>query len=404
MSSPSIERMGQALRFHWPEYQLAITLEQFRESSRGGLYADFQASTTAPGYHPHLTQAQLNLNAMRTRAEFAKHLTTLYKEANWVEVMEQVCVLGLREHRQGEPVLRLTDEAQVDPPRARLDPMIYDGLPTVIFGPGGIGKSYLALFCALVVEHGGWHVGLCGLPGPTLYLDYESELGDLVERAQRLRRGHPELNPAQPSYRRSFLPIADDLPALHRIVAESQIKLLVIDSLAAACGADLLSPETAIRFFTALRSLRVASLTLAHVAKNAENKSIYGSVFFFNFARSVWEMQKVQEAGDNITRIGLYHRKCNLGPLRRPIGFKMHFAPDVSLEPLDITEEPDLAEALSLKDRLKAALSQGAKTAKQLAEEVDAKLPQVKARLSEGREKWSIKLGDEQWGLFSVQR
>ena len=400
MPAPRIERTGQALSFHWPEYQLSVHLDRFRDTSSGSLYAEFQASTTAPGYHPHLTQAQLNLTSMRTRTEFAKRLSTLYKEAHWDEVMEQVCVLGLREYRQGEPVLRLTDEAQADPPRARLDPLIYDGLPTVLFGPGGIGKSYLALFCALVVEHGGWHVGLCGLPGPTLYLDYESELVDLVERAKQLRRGHQDLTASEPLYRRCHVPVADDLPALQRIVAESEIKLLVVDSLAAACGAELEKAETAIRLFSALRSFRVATLLVAHVAKNAENKSIYGSVFFNNFARSVWEMRKVQEAGDNITRIGLYHRKCNLGPLHRPIGFKMHFEPGVCLEPLDLTEEPDLAEALPLKDRLQGALSQGAKTAKQLAEEVDANLPQVKARLSEGRGRWSVKVGDEQWGLL----
>jgi hypothetical protein len=94
---------------------------------------------------------------------------------------------------------------------------------------------------------------------------------------------------------------------------------------------ELERAETAIRFFNALRSLRVASLILAHVAKNSEEKTIYGSVFFSNFARSAWEMKKAQEAGEHIIRVGLYHRKTNLGPLQQPLGFKLHFGEAFSL-------------------------------------------------------------------------
>ena len=275
----------------------------------------------------------------------------------------------------------------------------------MLFGPGGIGKSYLALFLAMLVQQGGRLVGFSGAQGSVLYLDYETDYGDLVHRARLLRRGHPELLSAEPFYRRSFLPIADDLPALHRIVAESQIKLLVIDSLAPACGADLLSPETAIRFFAALRSLRVASLILAHVPKNAEEKSIYGSVFFTNLARSVWEMKKVQEAGENVTRIGLYHRKANLGPIQRPIGLKLQFGEAVQFEPLELENEPELAQALPLKARIEHALASGAKTAKDISEELDAPLTQIRNRLSEGRDQWATPVGkvdgEIRWGLLS---
>lgn len=400
MSAPTVDRIGQAVRFTWPDYQVTVTLDRFRDSGGRGLSAELSATTTAPGYSPHLTQAQLNLSTMRTRGDFARRLSRLYPEANWDEVMETVCVLGLRMHRQGEPALRLSEQAQVQPPISRLSPLAYDGLPTILFGPGGIGKSYLALFWGLVVEHGGWHAGFCGVPGSVLYLDYESNYSDLVDRAKRLRAGHPQFGACEPLYRRSEIPLADDLPAIQRLVAESNIKFLVIDSLAAACGAELERAETAIRLFTAIRTLRVSSLLLAHVAKHADEKTVYGSVFFSNFARSVWEMKKVQEAGDTVTRVGLYHRKSNLGLLQKPIGLKLIFGSQVQVEPLDLLDEPDLAEALPAKDRIRAVLRSGGKTAKEVAEDTGIALSTVKARLSEGLGIWSKKLGSEQWGLL----
>jgi len=401
---PQIERAGQALQFFWPDYQLTVTLDRFHDAGSRGLFAELQANTSAPGYLPHLTHCRISLTAMGSRTQFAKRMTELYKEADWHMIIEQVCVLGLRIFREGEPVLRLTKDAQVEPLSSRLSPLLYDRLPSGIFGPGGIGKSYVGLLCALLVESGQCLAGLEAVKGSVLYLDYECEYGDFVERAKRLWQGHPELSDAQPLYRRCNLPIADDLPALQHIVAKSEVQLLIIDSLAAACGSDLYAPETPIRLFAALRSLRVSSLILAHVAKDEDKgRSIFGSVFFGNFGRSVWEMKKTQEVGDTVIRVGLYQRKHNLGPLHRPIGLKLSFGDAVHITPLDLTEEPELAEAMSLSQRIKAALRQGSKTPKELADELDAKYPQVKARLSDGQGKWCTNVGDGQWGLLECR-
>ena len=74
MPAPKVEQIGQCLSFQWDEYQLRVTLDRFRDESRGGASAEFQATTTAPGFQPHLTLGQLNLMALRTRTEFARRL------------------------------------------------------------------------------------------------------------------------------------------------------------------------------------------------------------------------------------------------------------------------------------------------------------------------------------------
>jgi hypothetical protein len=115
-------------------------------------------------------------------------------------------------------------------------------------------------------------------------------------------------------------------------------------------------------------------------------------------------MKKTQEAGDSVTRVGLYHRKTNLGPLHKPLGFRLHFGDTFYIEPTDLMEDPVLAESLPLGQRIKAALKGGAKSAKELSLELGVDVAQVKARLSGGLMKWSIKTGNAKWGLLEVPR
>ena len=400
MASPTINVIGLSLRFQWAESHLTVVLDHFRES-RGQIHAEFLATTTAPGYAPHLLgPVQLNLMSGSVRKILANQLAERYKEANWLQLLEVVCLHGVRHHRQGEPVLLLTGQSDVPAPSFLLEPLVYNRLPTVLYGPGGISKSYLALLGAMLVQSGTRLGNLSGTQSETLYLDYESDEGDVVLRLKRIGQAHPDLANVQIAYRRCHVPIADDVADLSKHIGERDVKLLIIDSLAAACGSELERAETATRFFAALRCLRVGTLILAHVPKNSETKTIYGSVFFENYARSAWEMKKVQETGERITRLGLYHRKANLSGYLPAIGLRVVFEPDATrFESLDLLDEPDLAEPFSLRVRLQNALKTGRKTAQELADETGEKVATVRSRLNEGRGTYFVKLDDNTWGL-----
>jgi hypothetical protein len=94
-------------------------------------------------------------------------------------------------------------------------------------------------------------------------------------------------------------------------------------------------------------------------------------VYFWNLARSAWEIRKTQEPGADTMTIGLYHRKMNEGRLSRPFGLSVTFdeADESTIfAKADLGDDPDLAKGLTLKERIIIALKAGALTTKEIAE------------------------------------
>ena len=382
---PVIESCGQALLLRWPDYNFSIGLDRFRES-RGTLFAELDAKVQNNGGPPQtVTTLQVNLKSPRTRDDLVRRLTRLSHgiDQNVLEQMvEQTCVLGVRHYRCGEPVEELAADMVVPTETFRLSPLVFDAHPSIVFADGGTGKSFLALTGAHVVEAGSQLGPLRGVQGRTLFLDWESDRSDFIGRMKRLQRGHPEWRGVRLLYRRQLLPMHDDLPTIARIVAEHQIRLLLVDSLAPACGSELGAPETAMAFFRAIRSLGIGSLIIAHVPKNAEQTSVFGSVFFRNLARSCWELQT--EHGDHELKVALFHKKANFSGLHAPLGFRYRFQPEAILvEPLELASEPVLQGGLSALERVKQALGQhGQATSEELAQLTGLPLDRIKVAMS----------------------
>jgi hypothetical protein len=100
----------------------------------------------------------------------------------------------------------------------------------------------------------------------------------------------------------------------------------------------------------------------------------FGSVFFHNGARATWNIKIADESptGETIS-LGLFARKANLGRLPRPTGFKIEFTPDRTFftrsDPADV---PDLAEHMSVRERMMHLLRGGALPVDDVAEEIGA--------------------------------
>src|ERR671912_50873 len=77
--------------------------------------------------------------------------------------------------------------------------------------------------------------------------------------------------------------------------------------------------EVALRYFRALRSLRVGTLTLAHVSSGEHGSDKpFGSVFWHNSARQTWYLERVERRPQDILTIGCFEdqpRTAGIPPL-----------------------------------------------------------------------------------------
>src|SRR3989442_2622213 len=125
--------------------------------------------------------------------------------------------------------------------------------------------------------------------------------------------------------------LADEAPQLRADVARHGVELVIVDSLAPACGAEPEGADAAIRAMNALRSFAgTTRLVIAHVSKLAADQPKgatrpYGSVFVRNLARSAWELRRSDEADEELV-VAAYHRKRNEGRRSSPFGLTLGFA------------------------------------------------------------------------------
>jgi hypothetical protein len=152
------------------------------------------------------------------------------------------------------------------------------------------------------------------------------------------------------------------------------VGFMIIDSAGLACGGEPEKAEGAIRFFNALNSLGLSSLTTAHVTKE-ETKELYpfGSIFWHNGARMTWNVQGDRDL--DVLHLGFFCRKANT--LReRPDSFGL------AIDGGHIRREPIrdyFGDLLPHRDQIRTVLlRQGGKTYKQLQHETGMSIDAVK--------------------------
>jgi len=354
---------------------------------------------------PHLHLSRLNLTSTRARTELAKKLDELH-HTDWGAILEQLCVLVLQREREGEPLVIIRPSDEVTPPQYLVKPLVPQGQPLILFGPGGAGKGFVAVLLSLLVSSGEPHPEL-GLE-PTrknnvLYLDWETNEDELRWRVKRLATplGFDDVHI---HYKRCTFPLKDELEHIQRIVQEEDVGLVVVDSAGPAASGELSSPDAPISLFRALRTLDTSSLILAHTAKNSEHKTVFGSVFFGNLARSVWEVRKYQDTDEDTMAVALLHRKSNFSKLHPPIGIEFAFTDGVvEVSKAHIGCIPGAEKGLPLKGRILTLLKEsGALSTRQVGEELEESVVTVRARLNELKRKGQVvKLPDGEWGVVT---
>ena len=168
-------------------------------------------------------------------------------------------------------------------------------------------------------------------------------------------------------------------------IKRRNIGLVIVDSAALACGGEPEKAEIANALFNAINKLKVTTLLIAHETKNTDNKNKapFGSVFFFNCARNIWNAEKSQEQDDSVIHVGLFHRKSNNDRISSPWSARIYFGDGM----VDINAEDTSlwAKELSLKEQILSILTEakGMVDIDELCQALDKDKNQIKSRLNQ---------------------
>ena len=284
----------------------------------------------------------------------------------WDDLVDDVCDRALNNQRTRlAPQVVGQHEPKRERPIFQVRPLLPSRQPTIIYGPAGIGKSWLALYLCALVDNGLSANRLKADVGNSLYVDWETDKDIVDRRTWALASGEPQIDGWGLRYQPAQGPLVDWIDDLASHVAKEHIDLVVIDSVGLALGGDANDAQTVLAFFTALRQLEATTLLIDHMTKgpDAQERGAFGSVYKRNSARSLWEMR---QAADGELRMALYHRKSNNSRLAPPIGLKLDIVEDeyevpqtASFSPCDVNDDPELAKGVSAPLRILAALQSG---------------------------------------------
>jgi hypothetical protein len=326
---PEIEGTERTLRVEWKDKQVFARARNIKEHSNGDITAFLAVGTYIFGQPKIVHEAKMNFAATRTRKEWANILGERCEGFDWLGILGVLSRIVVSRVQQGEPSVVLdSDDDSIEQIQYAICPMIVRAHPNVIFGERGSGKSYVGVLLSYLIALGkeGGKLGF-EIEAPLfrpMVLDWEGDPATVQYRLRCLSKGM-ELPPVKIGYRRCSRPLIEDADRVKEELIETQTDFVLVDSLGPACGGDLNSPQPAIDFFNALRSLNVSSVIIAHTSKSRTGaKSIFGSVFFENLARSIWEIRSDHEEKSRIA-LGLIHRKSNFSGLHNPFGLKFIF-------------------------------------------------------------------------------
>ena len=394
LERPDFTVCGDVYTFRWPGIELS--LDRFVER-RDELTAELTVYSHEPATKGLLYQARFNLMAGTTRKQVSEMLTGRM-EYDWYGVLQSVSTLALARWREGEPSVNLWD-VQPQETRWLLHPYVEHGSPTVLFALGGSGKSVVALAMAYTVAAGlKYFVGKTdGIARPVLYLDWETDPTLHTERMRAIAAKRPAESQPPIFYKRMTTSLPEAAAAIRKEIAKTGAKMVVIDSLGYAGGGEPKEAGIAIALFGAIRTFGVAALCIHHrrkegAGKGSDPESLFGSAYYFNSARHVWQLRGTKDEDNDEIGVGLIHVKSNNGRLQKRHGFKVKFTNDAN----DITTaigfryEDSLARIKGqerdapLRERILEELQagQGARTVAEIAEALEANAGTVQKEMT----------------------
>jgi len=404
LSIPTITEEGDLYIVRWDEGVIVTICEWYGHRNKK-IDAEIEVIDESE-LNPHLF-GPVRQEITGTFTTAIREIERVSERADWQQRFTQIKKMVLPKFRAGAPVISLGNMENPRPTTEVLQGVVWQGLPSLVYGPGGIGKSALALVFASALHTGTSVGGRQAIQSNTLYLDWETSedltywRNKMILDASGITSGDWVDPDAHESRRTAFVfyrfmagPIWDAVEFLRQEVARLNIRTVIVDSAGPACGGEPESSAATLAFFEALRRLGphdqpLNTLILAHVSHEGRKKmtggsSPFGSVYWINIPRNVFELQNDQPKGSTVASFALHHRKSNTGPLYEAGGFKMNWLPDgITLDYYDIRQSAQLMLSMPTADRAHHLITQaGATSTGELASELGLKDDDVSVELT----------------------
>jgi len=375
---PDFQEIAGQLIYTWRKSGVCIKVDEMMRE-KDGIKCELEIEAIAPGRQTlDHGPVNFNLSSTQTRTQLVKYLGGCMPELAWGTMMDAVCRLAIAHFKVGPSLLNLA-HYEGFPPNWLLWPLILEDEINILFGDGGNGKSLIAMAAAVSLQT--QNSLLSGMiPNgntKTMYLDWEASPNAHANRLKKLMHPVPMLDMA---YLRCSAPLHEIARQVKRHLTESGCSMVIIDSIAAACGGEPERADVALRLCNAVRALDTTALLIGHQTKgNDDTGKPFGSVFWNNEARSTMEIKRQQDAGQDTMNLGLYHRKINDGRLEKPLGISVSFGDDtIKFNSQSIVDVPELASRLPTKDVVyQFLMSNGPSSVEEIVAATDRKVNTV---------------------------
>jgi hypothetical protein len=200
---------------------------------------------------------------------------------------------------------------------------------TAVAAAGGSYKSFLAQGLALqLATSREILVGNTRAPRTAtrvLYLDWEADRETFGERLLALCNGAGLEPGPYLAYKEMRVPLVDAAAGLSDEIRSGRFGAVVVDSMSASVGGDLIDATHVNGFYDAVRRLGVPALVLAHKsAESAQKRSkrFYGSIMSENRVRLAWNGEK---SSDGATVLWEVFKDNNAGVFGSKLAWRVRF-------------------------------------------------------------------------------
>ena len=361
----------------WPDLGVRFQADHVRRGRDGDLKGELTITTELAGARTVadgvLVWTSTNFSSQRVRSGLAKACQERSgAKLDWVGALEDFSIQVARSEAAGTVPIQPLSHYALPPTEDAQDWVVHGlplarDLPTIIYGPGGSGKSLFALsICQQLAERG----------IKCLYIDWEFSGAEHRKRLGQLV-GDAPIPTDMLHYVRCASPLVVEVSRLAAYVTRHDVRFCVFDSVAYAAGGRPEEAEHATAYMRAVRQIGVGSLHLAHAVKSEEHQESsgpFGSVFWANSARSLWMIKRApgEGADDRVVEVALTHKKSNTGRLLAPLGLRLTFdSSRTTIQNMDLASST-LSTSLPLWQRMRALVAAHAMTVEDIALELDA--------------------------------